>query len=206
MINDDGHFHDVWYSNSGSSQHVCGDKGWFTQFTTIEHPKAVYLPDRRATYAIGIGKVSLMALMDGRWVPSTLSNVLHIPGAANLFSEPVMANKGYIIVRTATKTDYTADDGSPGAEAYQTNNMYVLSFRRMEQASFAASVKSRLAQWHNRCAPINVQYLRKPGRKPRKGWTLGKATKGLSVHNAKRESKQASLTLPFLNEQQSQGR
>jgi hypothetical protein len=59
-----------------------------------------------------------------------LGKVLHIPGAANLLSDVVLANKGYTITRTALCTKYTEDDGTAG----RMHRMYAIA---STQASLA---------------------------------------------------------------------
>jgi hypothetical protein len=89
-----------------------------------------------------------------------VNEALHTPGAANLFSELVMAKKGFTITRTAAYTRYTAANGIPGPEAHLKNNMYVMCFRPISQIDYAANrYPSDLTLWHERCAHINVKYL-----------------------------------------------
>jgi len=48
-------------SDSGASQHMCGDKEWFISFHKFAKPKAVYLTDKKVVEAEGQGRVQIMA-------------------------------------------------------------------------------------------------------------------------------------------------
>ena len=112
----DGEF--VWYCDSGASQHVCGVREWFHDYEPFLNGHSVYLTDKRAVAAHGIGNVRVLAFMNGQWQDAVLHDVLHIPGAANLFSESTLAKKGYTIIRDATKTRFLLDNMHPVREIH----------------------------------------------------------------------------------------
>jgi hypothetical protein len=137
---------DEWYSDSGASQHVCGNIERYVEYQSFDKPRPVFLTDKRAVYAKGQGIVAVTALMRGKWIACTLNEVLHIPGAANLFSEVVMAKKGYTITRTVKYTTYKKEDGSAGPEARPVNNMYVMNFQRAAATALRQLKATSLAQ------------------------------------------------------------
>ena len=105
---------EVWFSDSGATQHVTGRKDWLVEFLSFDTPKPVSLSDQNEVDAIGTGTIHIQAFRNGSWSACTINNVLYIPGAVNLFSETVMAQKGYVIGRDRVKTVYYSDGNVPG--------------------------------------------------------------------------------------------
>jgi len=98
--------------------------------------------------------------MQGRWIPSTIDDVLFIEGAANLFSEGVLAAKGYTIVRKADETKYIQSDGIEGPTAIKKDGLYLMQFKKFADEQILFAKNSRAELWHYRCSHINMQYLR----------------------------------------------
>ena len=154
----------AWISDSGATQHITGLKNWYEEYTEFENPKSVSLTDHNVAEALGVGTVQVEAYMQGVWESVTISNVLYIPGAVNLFSESQMAQKGYVIVRDQEKTIFYHNGETPGPEAWYKDQMYVMNFRPVEfQALSARTSTSKL--WHDRMSHINIQYLRESVKK-----------------------------------------
>lgn len=119
----------TWVSDSGATFHVCGDKAWYCDFTTLEPENAplIELADSRLVKPLGIGTVIVDALWDGEWVETTISDVFYLPGGANLFSELVMCKKGYKIHRCLKITKFVKD-GKVGPVAKIQNDAFVMQF------------------------------------------------------------------------------
>jgi hypothetical protein len=105
-----------WISDSGASDHVTGRLDWFSKYEEFKNPQPVHLTDNHVIYALGKGVVSLQAKVNGNWENCSISNTLYIPQAVNLFSEPRLAEKGYIITRDNVKTTFKLY-GNPGPTA-----------------------------------------------------------------------------------------
>jgi hypothetical protein len=149
----------VWISDSGATQHITGTKDWFEAFEEFDVPRPVSLTDNNKAQALGIGRVRMDAFMQEEWREVTISNVLYIPGAVNLFSESVMAQKGYVVIRDKTRTVFYEDGSIPGPEADYKDNMYVMKFRPLRQS--ALSTRVNMAElWHARLSHINMKYVR----------------------------------------------
>ncbi|OXA48994.1 Copia protein [Folsomia candida] len=150
----------VWLSDSGANQHVCGDKAWFTRYEEFDTPKSVFLTDKRATQALGKGTVTLDAYINGIWEECTIDNVLYIQGAVNLFSEGSMAKKGYSIVRDKNGATFYQDGRFKGPIAEFKNDMYVMKFRPTSQiiAAYMHPV-TNAKLWHQRLTHINMNYV-----------------------------------------------
>ncbi|CAG7827898.1 unnamed protein product, partial [Allacma fusca] len=125
---------DEWISDSGATRHVCGNKEWFVNIEQFSgNAPSVIMADNKKTRAVGIGQIRLEAFISGKWCKCTISDVLYVPGAANLFSEPVMDRKKYTIIRKNGETKYSKQNGKPGPEATLTNRGYILKFRPIEE-------------------------------------------------------------------------
>ncbi|CAG7727654.1 unnamed protein product, partial [Allacma fusca] len=113
----ESHLSEVWVSDSGASEHISGNIGWFASmkmFTT--NAPTINLATQDQIRAKGIGIVRLEALIDSKWEEVSISNVLFVPGAANLFSEIQMA-KIFTITRKGDLTRYLKDGGGAGPTA-----------------------------------------------------------------------------------------
>ena len=121
----------------------------------------IYLTDRKSVKAVGKGNIPILALIRGEWIQGKIHDVLHIPGSVNLFSESVMARKGYTIIRNAKGTRYVNQEGHQGPSAYPYENIYVMNFKPVKvQALATATSNEKLRLWHERCSHINVNYIR----------------------------------------------
>jgi len=147
--------HEHWISDSGATTHICGDIKWFSQFHKFENPKTVGMTDKNEALALGTGTVTLEAKINDNWVECTVHNVLFMPGAVNLFSECVMSNKGFTIIRTQDKTIYYEPQGDEGLTAIPHNGLFIMQFRAIKPMALLCKAKL----WHNRLAHINMKYI-----------------------------------------------
>jgi hypothetical protein len=121
-----------WISDSGASQHICGNLALFSDYTPFLTERKVLMTDNRTIQVEGRGTVELEAYIQGRWEECTVNDVLYIPGAANLFSEGTMASKGFRIVRDSRTTTFQRRDGR-GPVADFNGGVYVMRFRPIKQ-------------------------------------------------------------------------
>lgn len=171
----------LWVSDSGATFHVCGDKGWYTQFTPLAPAKApaIELADGRIVQPLGIGTVVVDALWNGEWTHTEISDVYYLPGGANLFSELVIVLKGYTIIRDVHETKFVKD-GETGPVAHIVDNAFVMKFRPVVHTVFARAGKflkgAKCTQlWHRRFGHANTRYLQETAKKG--------AVSGLSIHD-----------------------
>ena len=85
---------DIFISDSGASQQICANRELFVEYQELPTPKNINQLCNTAQ-AIGIGTVRVMAFLNDGWKECLIKGTLHIPGAVNLFSEIIMALKGY---------------------------------------------------------------------------------------------------------------
>lgn len=150
---------EIWYNDSGATQHYCGSLSWFITYEEYDRPKHVEIADGSYGQILGSGTVRVHALTQGKWEPVDLLNVQYIPGGPNLFSEGVMMTRGYDVLKNARTGKVTYQrNGIHALSAYVQGNMQIMNFRRMADVGKALSVRPE--RWHERLAHINVQALK----------------------------------------------
>ncbi|ODM88300.1 Retrovirus-related Pol polyprotein from transposon TNT 1-94 [Orchesella cincta] len=150
---------DVWHSDSGATHHITGRRDWYESYTEYENPVSVSMTDKGKTFARGIGTVRIEAYVNGKWLESTINNVLYIPGAVNLFSEGTMAKNGWTIVRNVHGAYYIDENERAGPEAVMKDGMYLMKFRAViRRAHYTKSETAKL--WHSRLAHVNLDYIK----------------------------------------------
>ena len=148
-----------WISDSGATQHITGIQSWFVEYTQFDTSVPVSLSNQKKAYALGSGTVQLEGLVNNEWITCTLKNVLYIPGSVNLFSETIMAQKGYVIIRDKTKTTFTLND-IPGPVAVFKGKLYIMEFRPTEAMALSLKGANMSKIWHERLSHINMSYIK----------------------------------------------
>jgi len=153
-----GRIQDVWYSDSGASRHVTGRKDWLHGYGAFDHPISVSLTNNGTVEALGEGSVHIEAYILDKWIPCVIRNVIYIPGAVNLFSEGVMDEKGFKIVRENKKVIFYKN-GQEGPQAEWINGTYIMKFKPSKDVALGTQVNSSKL-WHDRLAHINMGYIK----------------------------------------------
>jgi transposase InsO family protein len=87
--------------DSGCSRHLSPRRDWFdsTTYRTLSHPIAIHLGDASMIQAIGVGSLHmLMDIGDGKVIPTTIPDVLHVPQlSSTLLSVSVLTKHGHTI-------------------------------------------------------------------------------------------------------------
>ncbi|OXA40185.1 Copia protein [Folsomia candida] len=147
-----------WISDSGASFHITGRKDWLTDYKEFKNPIPVSITDNSSIRALGKGTVQVEAWVQGEWYPISIHNAHYIPGAVNLFSEGIMDQKGFKIVKENGKTTYYFK-GQQGPQAWWLNGNYVMGFRVPKNSAYSATInKTKL--WHERLAHVNMGYIK----------------------------------------------
>jgi hypothetical protein len=77
---------DIWYVDSGASNHLCSRKDWFATFKSIP-PQDIHLADNRVIVATGVGSVQVKLKVNAREEDGVFQEVLYVPGLrGNLLS------------------------------------------------------------------------------------------------------------------------
>lgn len=94
----------------------------------------IKLDDESHVPVIGKGDVKMEALVNGKWKPCTLTNVLCVPNLrTNLFSFSQRTDRGYRFESRKTEMK-VIKDGKIHAIAERRKNLYVMKFRKCSAA------------------------------------------------------------------------
>ncbi len=92
-------YSEIWYSNSGATNHICGRIDWCIEYEAFKKPRGVSFTDHNQIKALGMRTIMVKAFINGGRHQRLIEDVLYMPGTVNLFSKTVMAQKGYTIIR-----------------------------------------------------------------------------------------------------------
>ncbi|UYV82142.1 hypothetical protein LAZ67_21001117 [Cordylochernes scorpioides] len=70
---------DVWYLDSGASEHMTNRIDWFSEFNELDEEYQVKLGDNHVINASGKGTILISCYVDGKWTKGILKNVLYVP-------------------------------------------------------------------------------------------------------------------------------
>jgi len=86
----------IWRADSCATDHMTYDNSLFVSFTNFDEPKSVRIGNNAVIMAYGYGRINVEMCVNGKWIPSFLSNVWYVPElGVNLFSLIVAEMKGY---------------------------------------------------------------------------------------------------------------
>ena len=155
---------DVWYVDSGASNHMTSHDEWFGEMQDLQNPGYVQTGDDSCHPITHIGKVPL-ALHDGK--TKSLSDVLHVPSITkNLVSVGQMVEQG-LQVRFNAKGCFVEDFNDKCrlvAKGSRIGRMFTLDagIPAMNAAMYAKGkgVVADIDIWHKRIGHANVQRLK----------------------------------------------
>ena len=119
----------VWYVDSGASNHMTGHGEWFKEIQTLEKPGYVETGDDTAHAIVHTGNVPL-TMQDGK--VKYLSNVLHAPSITkNLISVGQMIEQGLQVKFTIVGLfiEEFKEDGCIIAKGKKVGKMFTRQFR-----------------------------------------------------------------------------
>jgi hypothetical protein len=160
---------EIWYLDSGATDHMSNQRRWFQNFKHYQEPKFVRIGNGKLIPAIGSGNVDILAYNGESWIPKFLSDVLYVPDLTyNLFSLGATLDKG-IQYQSDDRTCRLFKGGNVVAVGERRNKLFEMKFRSRisnpeSQANAAASVDS-LQTWHNRLAHQHAGQVKKILRK-----------------------------------------
>ena len=155
---------DVWYVDSGASNHMTSHEEWFREMRSPECPGYVETGDDTAHPITHVGNVPL-TMQDGK--AKYLADVLHVPDITkNLVSVGQMVEQG-LQVRFTSDGCYVEDlknDCRLIAKGKRAGRLFTLdvSLPEMDAAMFArgSGVVADIEIWHKRIGHVNVQRLK----------------------------------------------
>jgi hypothetical protein len=86
---------DIWYADSGASEHMTDKLEWFDTFTPIpEGRHAVQIADNTQIWVLGRGSIQIIATIDDKKIKGRLHDVLYVPKLKpNLFSVGLVSKR-----------------------------------------------------------------------------------------------------------------
>jgi hypothetical protein len=160
---------EIWYLDSGATDHMSNQRRWFQNFKHYQEPKFVRIGNGKLIPAIGSGNIDIIAYNGENWISKFLSDVLYVPDLTyNLFSLGATLDEG-IQYQSDDRTCRLFKGGNVVAAGERRNKLFEMKFRSRisnpeSQANAAASVDS-LQTWHNRLAHQHAGQVKKILRK-----------------------------------------
>ena len=150
----------VWYVDSGASNHMTSHGEWFKELQTLQNPGYVETGDDTAHPIAHTGNVPL-SLQDGN--VKYLADVLHVPNITkNLVSVGQMVEQG-LQVRFNSDGLYVEEykkDGKLVAQGKKMGRMFTLDVNvpEINAVMFAqgSNVVADVEIWHKRIGHVNV--------------------------------------------------
>jgi hypothetical protein len=147
---------EVWFLDSGCSNHMIGNKDWLYEFDE-NYKDSVRLGDDSRMNVMGRGNV--MMCINGRI--HVITSVFYIPGLkTNLLSIGQIQQKNVTIVFKNDLCKLYHDEKGLLFETHMSSNrMYVLNATVMMPRCLKTSTQERSQLWHNRYAHLSIKGL-----------------------------------------------
>lgn len=120
------------------------------------------LGNQEAIQVIGQGNILIDKCVNGQWETCILKNVLYVPKLRrNLFSEGVVTRQGYNILKKYTDALMYKNNKIVMCASLQSNNLYELNVRTLQNPVCNVVQKLDLKTWHERLGHLNVNEIQK---------------------------------------------
>ena len=95
---DDKETGSVWFADNGTTDQMTFEDNLFVSYTNFAEPKPVRVGNNDIILAYGYGRINTEMFVNGKWIPSFLTNVWYVAKLGDsLFSLTVAKMKGYCI-------------------------------------------------------------------------------------------------------------
>jgi transposase InsO family protein len=158
MITSASQPHDVWFVDSGASNHMTSHQEWFMNLREPERPGVVETGDDSTHMIQHIGDVAL----NNHDNKGYMKDVLHVPTITkNLVSVGQIVEQG-LQVRFNQEGCFIEDKGQLIAHARREGRMFILDATEVNTAMYAKGLKaeSDIELWHKRVGHVNLGKLR----------------------------------------------
>jgi hypothetical protein len=167
-------YEDIWFADSGASEHMSDKKEWFRDFTPIpEGVHAVQIADDTKLWVRGRGNIVINRLVNGQNHKGTITNVLYVPQLKrNLFSVGLVSERDLSFVtfpgrcEFRTLTSRTILQGTRKDKLYQLQMTAIPSITKPSSDSATdyifmskTSISKDIMLWHQRMGHINVDTI-----------------------------------------------
>ncbi|KAK3013886.1 hypothetical protein RJ639_009283 [Escallonia herrerae] len=153
---------DVWYVDTGCSNHMCGSKSSFSCLNEDFH-STISFGDCSTVNVMGKGDVKIRSK---NGFVETISNVLYVPDLkSNLLSVGQLQEKGYIItIQQGACEIYDPTRGAIVVVEMSSNRLFPLKIKSV-QSCLMIEVKDSSWLWHFRYGHLSFGGLKTPQQK-----------------------------------------
>jgi transposase InsO family protein len=147
-----------WILDSGSTNHITGNTGWFTSLKPLEGDREIRFGNEGVLHAEGVGEVEILVKTPIGQALMTLQIVLYVTGAAaNLFSVAKATEKGaeFSFSETSCKLKHARETLF---DARMVGNVWVIP-RVKARKAFLAREPESAELWHRRLGHAGYERL-----------------------------------------------
>ena len=117
-------FHDAietrsfWFADNGATDHMTYEDNLFVSYTNFEEPKPDRAGNNDIILAYGYGRINTEMFVNGKWIPSFLTDVWYVPKlGVNLFSLFIAEMKGYCICTENSQSRICTENSQSQSES-----------------------------------------------------------------------------------------
>lgn len=162
---------DVWYADSGASQHMTGQREVFTNLRPIEEerwPVHGIGANSRPLFTRGIGDIRIETKINGVWHQLSLHSVLFVPHLGlNLLSIPTVTRRGVVATFDSNGVHFTKNGKIVATGTRANKNLYALYIRLCRpptETSTAMFTENSRTLWHYRLGHLSLSLIAKIGK------------------------------------------
>ena len=160
---------DVWYVDTGASQHICLRRDWFSQYVDLTTSVEISLGDGRVHHAQGIGSVEVLADVAGQQIKLHFNDVLYVPSMTfNLLSTSAIDDEYSFIIKKGVISLFDTTDKLVANAPKGSSKLYELQGSTIVQSFANASIvqacvagSQQLDLWHQRLGHLGMNNLLK---------------------------------------------
>lgn len=152
---------DEWLADSGASKHMSHRREWFTVLDKSAGDSFVQIGDNSRLRVEGRGSICVQALVNGKWEPRTLVDVLFVPELKkNLMSIGALTSKNFKAVFDSDKLEIHASQVI-AVGVRKKNQCYKMIFKtEINQEVANVTVGDSAKLWHERMGHISFHTLK----------------------------------------------
>jgi len=114
--------------DNGATDHMTYEDNLFVSYTNFEEPKPVRVGNNNIILAYGYGRINTEMFVNGKWIPSFLTDVWYVPKVGvNLFSLIIAEMKGYCICAENSQIKLIRDDVIVGTGVREGKSLYKMN-------------------------------------------------------------------------------
>ena len=168
LLNSEDLRKDIWYADSGASDHMTYNKTIMTNLKHFDDPVKIRMGNGTIALAYDSGDINIKTFNGSDWVSGFLQDVLYVPDLkCNLFSTTSVTDKGYEYRMDKDGCQITKD-GQVFISGHKSGKLHVLNLKVDLSDEFSLALlgmnekqSEDLAVWHERFCHQYVGHVRK---------------------------------------------